>query len=451
MNLLALLAGLLPWAATPVSAFTRIYLACSLLSLEAQVITLLGRGSLDSLVLFNVALAAAVAAWQIRAHLPRWEWVGCTRRLLPVPLVLVLLAVVVALNFWRPVEAADAYQLDRVLQVERVGTLAYSTDLDPKANIVGAFYELILADAQGVPLVGPSLVRFHGVWGLLVFGLAFAAAQAWLPLAQSAWASSLLFTMPVVFNQFVLIKNDLFIGAPAFVALAWAVGSTGRASLKETCWAGWLVGLVVAAKLTNAAVALVVGISVLARDRSWRPSLGTIAGILGGIVAGGLILTFWQNTQFYGDPFASRQVEAIGSVNTSIGATAVGLARFLISLFDLSLMTRVIWPGRGGWGGTFGLPFIWSLAVLVGSWRTRPEARRALMAGAVCLLALGVTFPDADLSHRLALGPGLMVVMAGASVSGALERGWVSQTLALTVALSAAQILRSAVLYFVRA
>jgi len=451
MNLIALLAGLLPWAATPVSAFTRIYLACSLLSLEAQVITWRGRGSLGSLVFLNVALAACMAAWQVRAKRPTGAWMGRTWRLLPVPVVLALLAIVVALNVWRPVEAADAYQLDRVLQIEHVGTLAYSADIDPKANIVGAFYELMLADLQGVPLVGASLVRLHGVWGLLVFTLAFAAAQTWLPLGRSAWALALLFTVPVVFHQLVMIKNDLFLGAPAFVALAWAVGSTGRANLKEAWWAGWLVGLVVAAKLTNAAVALVIGVSVLLRDRTWRPLILTAAGVLAGIIAGGLALTLWQNTRFYGDPLATRQVEAIGSLNRSIGAALVGITRFLISFFDLSLLTRVMWPGRGGWGGTFGLPFMWALAVLVASWRSLPEARRAIIAGGVCLLALGITFPDADLSHRLALGPGLMVIAAGASASRTLEQRWVSRTLIITVVLSAVQLLRSALLYATRA
>lgn len=447
MNLLALLAGLIPWAATPVSAFTRIYLACSVLSLEAQIITWLGRGTLDSLVSVNLVLAGVFAAWQIRVNRPMWGWVAATRQRLPIFAVLVLLAAVATLNLWRPVEAADAYQLDRVLQIERVGSLAYSADIDPKANIVGAFYELVLADLQGVPVAGTWLVRLHGVWGLLVFSLAFAAAQSWLPLGQSAWAPTLLFTVPVVFNQFVLIKNDLFIGAPAFVALAWAVGSVGRTSLRDAWWAGWLVGLVVAAKLTNGAVALVIGVSVLVRDRAWRPLLTTGAGILAGIIAGGLALTFWQNAHFYGDPLAARQVEAIGSLNRSLGAAVVGLTRFCISLFDLGLITRAAWPGRGGWGGTFGLPFIWALAVLIASWRSLPEARRALLAGGLCLLALGVTFPDADLAHRLALGPGLMVIAAGASASRTFERPWVSQTLALTVVLSALQLLRSALLY----
>ena len=253
MNLMVLLAALLPWAATPVSAFTRFYIACSVLSLEAQAITVLGRGSLDSLVPFNAILAALAIAWHVRAKRPAWPWVATTRQRLSVPAFLSALVVVAALNVLRPAEAADAYLLERVLQIERTGNLSYSPDITPKANIDGGFYELVLADVQGVPAVGGWLVQLHGVWGLLLFTLAVAAAQTWLPVGSAPWAQALLFTVPVVFHQLVMIKNDLFIGAPALVALSWAVGSRERTTVQEILWAGWLVGLVVAAKLTNAA------------------------------------------------------------------------------------------------------------------------------------------------------------------------------------------------------
>ncbi len=450
MNLIALLAGLLPWAATPVSAFSRIYVACSVLSLEAQAATWLGRGTLDSLVPLNLLLAVVAAGWQMAAGRSTWQWVGLTKRLLPMPVVLGLFAVVISLNLWRPVEAADPYELDRLRQIEDVGTLRYSADIDPKANIVGGFYELVLGDLHGVPRVGPVLVQFHGIIGLLIVSLAFAAAQTWLPIVGSIWASAVVFTIPVVFHQLVLIKSDLFIGAPAFVALAWAVGSVGRAHLREVWWAGWLAGLVVAAKLTNSAVALAVGVSVLARDRSWRPLVTTGAAVVAGMVAAGILLTFWQNARFYGDPFAVLQVENMGNLNHSVGEALLGLSRFVISFFDWSLITRMIWPGRGGWGGTFGLPFIWALIVLIASSRTQPIAGRALLAGGVCLVAFGLTFPDADVAHRLAMGPALLIVVAGASVAQATGRRWAVRILPIVVVLSAAQILRSAMLYFVR-
>lgn len=467
MNLLAMLAGLLPWAATPVSAFTRIYLACSLLSLEAQVITWLGRGTLDSLFPLNLLLAIVAAVWQIRAKRETWTWVGTTRRALPIPIVLAMLAVVIGLNLWRPVMAADTYQLDRMHQIEGVGSLVYSTDITPKANIVAAFYELVLADLQSVPVAGDWLVRFHGVLGLFLFSLSVAAAQSFLPIDDSFVSRALIFTVPVVFHQLVLIKNDLFVGAPAFVVLAWAVGgarnvtpnvrgsvgpnvgpNVGRNfSSAEVFWAGWLAGLVVAAKLTSLAVALVIGASVYLRQRNWRPLVITGVAGVAGLVAGGLALTFWQNARVYGDIFAAQQVDSMGSVNRSVGAAVVGLVRFIISLFDMSLVTREVWPNRGGWGGPFGLPLLWALAVLIASWRTAPDARRALAAGGLCLLAFGISFADADLSHRLVLGPGLLLVAAGASAYRTLNSTWAAKTLPVVVILSSAQILRSAVLY----
>ena len=450
MNLLALLAALLPWATTPVAAFTRVYVACGILSLEAQAITVTGRGSLDSVVPLNVAALLVITVWQLWKRQPAWRWVGTSAAVLPCALLAALALVVGALNLRLPAEAADAYQLDRILQIERSGSLAFSAEIDPKANIVGAFYELVLADLQGVPAVGPWLVRFHGIFGLLIFSLAMASVQTWYPLGTSQWPRALLFVVPVVFNQFVLIKNDLFIAAPALVALAWAAGTTSRPSRQEALWAAWLAGLVVAAKLTNGAVALVVGAGVFLRDRHWRPLLTAALGLAAGIVTGGLLLTMWQNTAWYGDPFARAQVEAIGSLNRSLAAVGTGFIRFLLSWFDLGLFTRSYWPNRGGWGGTYGLPFIWALAALAVSFRALPGTRRAAAAAGLGLLALGVTFPDADLAHRLALGPGLLVVVAGASAAARLNRRWLNHALIVVVLLSALQLGRSAVLYIMR-
>ena len=352
MNLVALLAALLPWADTPVAAFMRLYIACGVLSLEAQVITFVGRGSLDMLVPVNLAALVVVTAWHLKTHQPAWRWVNPTAARLPGMALALLAIVVVALNLRLPAEAADAYQLERVLQIERSGSLIFSADIDPKANIVGAFYELMLADLQGVPAIGPWLVRFHGIFGLLIYSLAIAAAQTWFP-CRNAWARALLFVVPVVFNQFVLIKNDLFIAAPALVALAWAAGTTSAPSIRDAFWAAWLAGLVVAAKLTNGAVALVVGAGVILRDRQWRPVFAAALGLGVGIITGGLLLTLWQNAAWYGDPFARAQVEAIGSLNRSLSAVGTGFIRFLVSWFDLGVFTRTYWPNRGGWGGTY--------------------------------------------------------------------------------------------------
>lgn len=451
MNLLALLAGLLPWAATPVSAFTRLYLACSLLSLEAQVLTWLGRGTLDSLVLPNVAIATALAIWQVGTRRPVWRWIGPTCQRLPFAIALVWLVVVAGLNLSRPPAAADPYQLDRIRQIERVGTLAYSLELEPKANIVAAFYELMLADLAGVPVAGPWFIQLHGLFGLGVFALAVAAAQTWLPPGSSWTRRALPFVVPVVFHQMILVKSDLFLGAPTLVALAWAVSDPGRAMLKDVLWAGWLAGLVVAAKLTNAAVALALGLVLYARSRDWRQLVTTAAGVAIGIVVGGLVLTLWQNTRFYGDPFAALQVDAMGNINRTPSAALVGLTRFLISVVDMSVFTRQIWPGRGGWGGSFGLPLLWSFATLASTWRHSGVARRATAAGLLCLVPFAIVFPDADLSHRLVIGPGVMLVLAALAASRDHDVPWMRHSLVVVVVLSAAQILRSAALYLMTA
>jgi hypothetical protein len=450
MNLMALAAGLLPWAATPASAFTRLYLACSLLSVEAQLVTWLGVGTLDTLVPFNVGFAATCMTWHLFRRDPAWGWLRAVRAGLPTGVLPALVLLVAALNLWRPVVAGDPYELDRILQIERTGTLAYSPDVDPKANFVAAFYELMLADLASIPVAGDWLLRLHGVLGALVLSLALVAVHTWLPVGGAWWPGTLPFVMPVVFHQFVLIKSDLFIGAAALVALAWAVGDRRTSRAIDTLRAGWLAGVVVAAKLTNGAVAVAVALAVWLRQRDARSLVTAAAGLATGIAAGGLLLTFWQNAQAYGDPFATAQVERMGNLNRSAGAVGVGLMRFVLSLVDQAFFTRQLWPGRGGWGGAFGLPLLWALAVLGARARQAIEARAALAAGGLCLLALGVTFPDADLAHRLALGPGLLLVCTAVSVSTHAPAPWMRTSAVTVVVFSVAQILRSAALYLVR-
>lgn len=449
MNLMALVAGLLPWAATPASAFTRLYLACGLFSIEAQLVTWSGRGTIDALVPFNVSFAVTWAVWHLVRRQPAWRWVAPVRAGLPAGVLPALLVLVAALNLWRPVVAADPYELDRILQIERTGTLAYTAGIDPKANFVAAFYELMMADMAGIPLVGDWLLRLHGVLGILLLALGLAAARTWLPFGTSWWQRTLAFVMPVVFHQFVLIKSDLFIGTAALVVLAWAVGGAAASSTFDVLRAGWLAGIVVAAKLTNSAVAVALALALWLRHRTPRGLATAAAGLVLGIACGGLLLTFWQNAQVYGDPFATAEVERMGNLNRSVGSAAIGLARFLISFVDQAVLTRQLWPGRGGWGGSFGLPLLWALAVLV-SRRTTTEARAALAAGGFCLLAFGVAFSDADLAHRLALGPALLLVCAAVSVVRMQPSAWMSSTVVPVVIVSAAQILRSAVLYMIR-
>jgi len=455
MNVLLLAVALLPWAVHPASLFTRIFVAISLFSVEMQVATLTGAASLRSLVVLNAVLAAALAAWQWRRDGPPFR--GWSAALLPVapwPIVAALAALVLVLNVTLPLQAADPYHLDRVAQIERLGALDYDPAADSKINIVGWLYELVLADLRQVPVAGTWLVRLHGVLGLLLLGAALAAAQTWLPPPRSRWTLAALLVIPPLFHELVLIKNDVFLALPAFVALVWMIVRAESASWQDGVWAGWLVGLAIASKLTNLplAIALVGGIAIAQRLRDWRPIGGVVLGGAIGALAGGLLFTMYANNQWYGDPFASGPVAEMGNINEGVGEALAGIARFGISLVDLGQLTPRWWPGRGGWGGTFGLPVIWALGVLVLHARLR-EARWALAIATMQFLVFAAVFPDADLTHRLVLAPALVAVAVAVYLVNGQERHRRLATVALlpVLVLTAAQILRSAMLYLAAA
>jgi len=364
--------------------------------------------------------------------------------------------VVLLLNVWLPLEAADPYHLDRVAQIERLGTLEYDPDGGSKANVLGSVYELALADVRQIPLVGQGLIRIHGLLGLLLFGVTVAAVQTWFRPGLSRWPVATLLVLPPLFHQFVLIKNDLFLALPAFVALVWLLMRVRRASWQETAWAGWLAGIAVGGKLTNFPVAFVmmVGVGCVAwRTGNWRLAGGlTIGGLSGGIMAGQL-LTLTQNARWYGDVLARGPVAEMGNMTSGPAEALESIGRFALSLVDLGLLTGQLWPGRGGWAGTLGLPFIWAAAVLVLHYARAAEARWTIWLAAFHFAAFAAIFPDADLHHRLALAPGLLVVSVALSLLHRGEKYSDAARLALVpvVLLSCAQLVRSSVLYLLRA
>jgi hypothetical protein len=452
MNLVWLLVGLLPWAPTPLGAFIRVFLACSLLSVELQVLTWWQLGTLRNLVPVNVALATASIAFHLWRGAPRWQWVRPTLRVVPLPAVVGLAVVVASLNVGLPLEAADAYQLDRVTQIERLGTLLYDAAAEPKVNIAGAFYELMVADLRQIAGIGPGLVRVHGLLGLLLYLLALAAVVPWLEPPSSPWARCLLLVVPTVFHQLVLLKNDLFLGTGAFVALAWVVlPRRGR----EPHWRGalgaaWLVGVIVGSKQVNAPLVASLGVGLWLTSSGRRPLAAAAyagGGVVGGLCAG-LLLAFAQNALVYGDIFATKPVSQMESLHTNPVDAAGSFLRVMLSLVDLGQLTPTLWPGRGGWGGTLGLPFVWALAVVLTEARHSTVCRRVLVCAFVHVAIFGALFPDADLSHRLLLGPGLLIVAVGAHVAS--MPGWARATLVPVVLLSAGQLIRSAVLYALR-
>ena len=454
MSLLPLLGALLPWAASPADALFRIVCAVSLLSIGMQLVTVSGTGSLQTVALVNAVLSIAAAAWQLARRRPDLSWTSSLLRVAPWPALVSLGTLVLVLNTVLPLQAADPYNMLRIEQIERLGTLEYSPEADPKVNIVGFLYELVVADIRALPAIGFALVRLHGVLGLLCYLLGLAAIRDWLKADAARWPWIALLVIPVVFHAFVLVKNDLFFAVPASVALVWLITRAREGSWLETAGAAWVIGMAATFKPTNLPLALILVAGVLAVQRThpWR-SLGALAiGGIGGALAGGLFFTLFQNARWYGDPFARTQIAAMGNFTSGIGGAAESVARFGVSLFDLGLLTRRWWPGRGGWGGTFGLPFIWAAGVLLVSCRREPHARYALGIAAAHFFAFAATFPDADTAHRLALAPAIVVIAIAVRIVERDTRRWAYTlpVLAGVVILSAVQILRSAALYLTR-
>lgn len=428
-----------------IAALTRVVAAVSLFSLEMQAATWLGGGTMRSLLLLNVS-AAAVSFLRTR---PARTARGA--KSIPIAAAASALALLVlALNLSLPLTAADPYHLQRVAQIERIGTLAYDLAVDdPKVNVLGWPYELVLADIRQIPLAGDTLVRVHGLLGLGLYLLTLAAVRTWFG-GGRPWTAAALLVVPVLFHQLVLVKNDLFGAMPALVVLAWLAARGRDAPLREVGWAAWLAGFAVAVKATSAPVAAVlVGTLLLERRERSRLVALLLAGGLVGAVCGGLAFTLVENARWYGDPMAVHEAGAPYNRNQTVAQAATGIVRFAISLFDLGLITRSVWPGRGGWGSTFGLPFIWALVMLGLRYRRAAEARRGLGMAAAYFLLFAAVYTDADLAHRMALAPGVLLIAVAVSLTdgddGTSRR--MRAALAVVVALSAAQILRSAALY----
>ena len=454
MSLLPLLGALLPWALSPADALFRTVVAVSLLSIEMQLVTLSGTGSLQSVAVINATVSVAAAGWQLSRRRPDLSWMSSLVRVAPWPAVLSLAVLVLLLNLTLPLEFADPYNQQRVEQIERLGTLEYSPDADPKVNIVGFLYELTFADIRLLPAIGPALARLHGLFGMLFYLLGLAAIRDWLKAEASRWPWTALLVVPVVFHAFVLVKNDLFFAVPASVALVWLIARAREGSWREIAGAAWLISMVATYKPTNLPLALILvgGVLAVQRGHRWRSLAALALGGIGGAVAGGVFFTLFENFRWYGDPLARTQVAAMGNFTTGIAGAAESVARFGVSLVDLGLLTRQWWPGRGGWGGTFGLPFIWAAGVLLIACRREPHARYALGIAAVYFFGFAATFPDADVAHRLAMAPALVVIAVAVRIveRDARHRAYALPVLAAVVILSTVQILRSAALYLTR-
>jgi hypothetical protein len=442
MNLIVLCAGFRAWQGPPLRAISAVLAAVAVLTLEMQAVTWLGVGSLRQLVFVNAALAAMALVW-LRVH-----WGVEDRfpsREVPWAAFYALGLITLILNVSRPLEGADPYHLQRVSQIERLGTLAYDTQAEIKVNVLATVYELVLADLDQVPRFD-TLLLFHGVLGLLLYALAIAAIRQWLGRGPS-WCWTAVFAVPVLFHQLVLVKNDLFGAIPGLLVLAWLVARAPDAPRTEVAWASALAGFAIAVKMSSFPLAIVVAGAVMSGRDRWDMAPWMIVGGIAGATAGALPFNLVQTAQTYGHPW--EPLAALGNRNETIGAAATSVARFGISLFDLGLLTRRWWPGRGGWGATFGTPFVWALAVLIVRATQDAYARRALVISAVYFVAFAAVYPDADLAHRMALAPGLVVIATAVHLSqGDDPRSvWIRRGLALAIAVSIAQIARSFATY----
>jgi hypothetical protein len=445
MNVLLLVVAAQRAVTSYASALTAVFVALGVFCVEMQLITWAHAGTARTLLVVNATIASLSLALVRRRRRDDAGQAAMTG--MPWPVLAGMAAAVFTLNLSLPLTGADPYHLERVAQIERLGSLAYDPAVaDVKVNILAGVYELLLADLHALPVVGSAVVRMHGVVGLLLFGLAIGAAFEWLGTRSRLGAAALL-TIPVMFHQYVLVKNDLFGAMPAFIALVWLVTRGKEAPPSETAWASWLVGFAVGTKLSTFPVAAVLflGIGVL-RRRDWRALLIVTTSGLVGAISAGLLFTLLENTFVYGSAFGPYA--ALGNRNVTAAQMLTGIGRFAISLGDFGLVTRAWWPGRGGWGGTFGLALLWAIVVLW-SRRSRPEARRALWAGGSCFLMFALTYPDADIAHRLMLAPGLLLVAVAIACAAGTDRTSVlfRNALAGVVVLSLLQDARSAGLY----
>ena len=452
MNLALLLAGARIWAADPVAAFARTTAAIAVLVLEMQVVTLTGAGSLTSLVAVNALLAvAAFVVFRTPARAPQHgttHGAKAASTALPWSAIAVMIGLALVLAT-RPLAGADPYHLERVAQILRLGTLEYDIAADIKVNVLASSYELVLADLRQVPFAGPWLLRLHALVSLAYFTLGLAAIRQWLP-GGRPWCWAVVFAVPAVFHQLAFVKNDLYSATPAFVALVWLTVRAAGAPPREVAAAAALAGCAVAMKWVAFPVALLMaGTIAWQRPRDAAAWSALILGGAVGAVAGGLPFVLAQTARWYGHPF--EPLAALGNRTTGAGEALTSVTRFAISLFDFGLLTPRWWPGRGGWGATFGAPLLWAMVAAAVHWQV-PTVRRAAVLAAVYGVAFAAIYPDADVAHRLVLAPGLLLIAVAAQhTDGEHARVvWLRRLCAGALAISAAQIARSLWIYLVR-
>ena len=315
----------------------------------------------------------------------------------------------------RPLAGADPYHLDRVAQILRLGTLEYDIAADIKVNVLASSYELVLADLAQVPWRRrPGCCACTRCSALPTSRSASRPSGSGFP-ADAGGAGRPSFIVPVVFHQLAFVKNDLYSATPALVALAWLVGARApRRPAREVAAAAALAGFAVAMKWVAFPLGLLMAgaIAVAPSARRRRAVAALVTGGVAGAIAGGLPFTLAQTARWYGHPF--EPLAALGNRTTGARRRADERRRFGISLFDFGSITRRWWPGRGGWGATFGAPLLWAIAAAAVALDATPVVRRAAGLAVAYGVVFAAMYPDADVAHRLVLAPGLLLIAVAA-------------------------------------
>lgn len=330
MNLLLLLMAAA--AVLPIGRTHRLWVpvvALSVFSLQMQAITVIQIGRLTTLGWVNAGLVALLLLFPAsRRRMLSWTGALVTdiaaacrtgirelRDLDRMPRIISSLAltlVAVFIVLWALLfvpETPDPYHLMKVVNIERTGTLAYLPVADLKINILSSLYELLLADARQIPLIGTFWLNVQGLVLFLIYGL-FAIALMRQPSQYEPLVPSwlFLFAVPAVFHQFMLINNDILafgLSLAALLLLQEGASSDSRALL-----IGWLGGLACAVKPTCVPIALAAMIFAPEPRRfgSVRLRLVATTGSVVGAVAGGMLFHLWSNANVYGsalEPYAS--------------------------------------------------------------------------------------------------------------------------------------------------
>ena len=114
--------------------------------------------------LFLINAAVVVLAFGLTK---RGANVDLPLRPFPLAVAIMMALLVLVVNVVHPLQAADPYHLQRMTLIERLGTLAYDPfSTDPKVNVLGWTYELVLADVDQIPVIGHALAPgwFVRIW-----------------------------------------------------------------------------------------------------------------------------------------------------------------------------------------------------------------------------------------------------------------------------------------------